>query len=132
MLFGLKGAAIHHDDIAEATGSQYRLAGDSPDAEAIKLLARAHQTLIWSRARHTNRLRDALREYYPTTLESFDDLASRDALAILVKAPTPEQGARLSVAQIRAALRRAGRQRNLDARAAEDPSRVAHRATDRP
>ncbi len=40
------------------------LAGDSPDVEAIKVLARAHQNLIWTRTQHTNRLRSALREYY--------------------------------------------------------------------
>jgi transposase len=41
------------------------IAGDSSDAEAIKVLARAHQSLIWTRTRHTNVLRNALREYYP-------------------------------------------------------------------
>ena len=51
------------------------LAGDSPDVEAIKVLARAHQNLIWARTRHTNALRSALREYYPVALEAFDDLA---------------------------------------------------------
>ena len=30
------------------------IAGDSDDAEAIKVLARAHQNLIWDRTRHTN------------------------------------------------------------------------------
>ena len=30
------------------------LAGDSPEVEAIKVLARAHQNLIWTRTRHTN------------------------------------------------------------------------------
>ena len=30
------------------------VAGDSLDAEAIKVLARAHQNLIWTRTRHTN------------------------------------------------------------------------------
>src|ERR1700736_3475550 len=37
------------------------IAGDSADAEATKVLARAHQSLIWSRTRHTNALRNALR-----------------------------------------------------------------------
>ena len=31
------------------------IAGDSAEAEAIKVLARAHQNLIWTRTRHTNR-----------------------------------------------------------------------------
>lgn len=95
------------------------IAGDTPDAEAIKVLARAHQNLIWSRARNTNALRSALREYYPAALEAFESLADRDALAILGRAPTPTDAARLSVAKIRSALKNAGRQRNLDARALE-------------
>ena len=95
------------------------IAGDSPEAEAIKVLARAHHNLIWARNRHTNQLRNALREYYPAALEAFCDLADRDALAVLDRAPDPTVGARLSVTQIRAVLKRAGRQRNLDSRAEE-------------
>ena len=93
------------------------IAGDSADAEAIKVLARGHQNLIWTRTRHTNTLRSALREYYPAALEAFEDLADRDALAVLGRAATPAEGARLSLAKIRSALKAAGRQRNLDARA---------------
>ena len=95
------------------------IAGDSPDAEAIKVLARAHQNLIWARTRHTNALRSALREYFPAALEVFDDLADRDALAILGRAPSPDEAARLSLSKIRSALKAAGRQRNLEARALE-------------
>ena len=65
------------------------IAGDSADAEAIKVLARAHQSLIWSRTRHTNALRSALREYYPTALVAFEDLTHGDALGVLDRAPTP-------------------------------------------
>src|SRR5271156_2052609 len=93
------------------------IAGDSEQAQAIKVLARAHQNLIWARTRHTNGLRSALREYYPAALEAFDDLADRDALAVLGRAPTPADAARLSLAKIRSALKHAGRQRNIDARA---------------
>ena len=89
----------------------------APTVEAIKVLARGHQNLIWARNRHTNALRSALREYYPAALEVFDDLADRDALAILGRAPTPAQAAHLSLSKIRSALKAAGRQRNLDARA---------------
>ena len=39
------------------------VAGDSAEAEAIKVAARAHQTLIWERTRHLLRLRSALREF---------------------------------------------------------------------
>jgi transposase len=95
------------------------IAGDSPDAEGIKVLARAHQNLIWARTRHTNQLRNALREYYPAALGAFDSLADRDTLAILGRAPTPGAGAGLSLSQIRSALKGGGRQRNLDRRAGE-------------
>ena len=93
------------------------LAGDTAAVEAIKVLARAHQNLIWARTRHTNTLRSALREYYPAALEAFDNLADRDALAILGRTPTPADAARLSLSKIRSALKTAGRQRNLDAQA---------------
>ena len=96
-----------------------QVAGDSPDAEAIRVMARGHQNLIWARTRHTNMLRSALREYYPAALETFDDLADRDCLAILGKASTPVAGAQLTVGQIQAALKRGGRQRNLERRAIE-------------
>jgi len=96
-----------------------QIAGDTPDAEAIKVLARSHQSLIWARTRHANMLRSGLREYYPAALEAFDSLSGGDALAVLGRAPTPEQGARLSLAKIGSALKATGRQRNIDARATE-------------
>jgi transposase len=96
-----------------------RVAGDSADVEAVKVLARAHQNLIWTRNQHTNALRSALREYYPGALEVFDDLHDRDAIAILGRAPSPLQAAGLSLSKIRSALKAAGRQRNLDSRALE-------------
>jgi transposase len=45
-----------------------QVAGDSPLVEAVKVLARAHQSLIWARQRHVNALRSALREFYPGAL----------------------------------------------------------------
>jgi hypothetical protein len=96
-----------------------QVAGDSADATGIKVLARAHQSLIWARTRHTNRLRNALREYYPAALEAFSDLSDRDTLAVLMRAPDPRAGAALTTSQIRAALKRGGRQRNLERRARE-------------
>ncbi|MGH3531455.1 MAG: IS110 family transposase [Mycobacterium sp.] len=105
-------------DLVRTDRHNHRLiAGDTPAAEAIKVLARSHQNLIWARTRHTNALRSALREYYPAALEAFDDLADRDALAILGRAPTPVQAAHLSLSKIRSALKAAGRQRNIDTRA---------------
>jgi transposase len=94
-----------------------RVAGDSDDAEAVKVLARTHQSLVWARTRHTNALRNALREYYPAALVAFEDLAHGDALGVLGRAPTPEQGAHLPLSAIQSALKRGGRQRNIAARA---------------
>ncbi len=95
------------------------VAGDSTGAEALKVLVRAHQGLIWTRTEHTNRLRNALREYFPGALEAFNDLDDRDTLAVLTKAPTPAEAKRLRPNQIRALLVKAGRKRNLDRRATE-------------
>jgi len=105
-------------DLVRTDAHNHRLvAGDSAQVEGIKVLARAHQNLIWSRARETNRLRNALREYYPAALVAFEDLDDRDALAVLGRAPDPATGARLSLSQIKAALRAGGRRRYLDATA---------------
>jgi hypothetical protein len=94
------------------------IAGDSALAEHVKVLARTHQSMIWSRQRQTNTLRSMLREFYPAALVAFgEELAGRDALAVLTIAPSPEAGRRLSQAKITAALRRAGRRRNLPATA---------------
>lgn len=72
------------------------LAGDSVQAESIKVLARTHQNLIWMRARQISTLRASLLEYYPAALRAFPNLGDRDrdkdALAVLGRAPTPRTG----------------------------------------
>ena len=99
-------------DMVRTDSHQLRpVAGDSELAEAIKVVARAHKTLIWERTRYVQRLRNALREFFPAALEAFDDLTSPDALELLGKASDPSTAARLTRAQITAALRRAGRRR---------------------
>jgi transposase len=107
-------------DLARTDRHNHRpVAGDSELAEAIKMLARAHQGLVWTRQRQTNQLRSTLREFYPAALEAFPDLASNDTIAVLRIASTPEQGRQLSRSKIAAALRRGGRQRNIERRAIE-------------
>jgi transposase len=95
-----------------------QVAGDSELAEALKVLARAHQRLIWTRRQQANQLRSSLREFYPAALAAFGaELANPQALAVLAAAPTPAQGRSLSVAQLAGLLGAAGRQRGAQARA---------------
>lgn len=93
------------------------VAGDSPEAEAVKVVARTHKTLIWERTRQAQRLRHALRDYFPAALVAFEDLDAADSLELLGKAPAPAQAARLTIAQISAALKRA-RRRDITQKAA--------------
>ncbi|WP_084655115.1 IS110 family transposase [Nocardia altamirensis] len=93
------------------------VAGDSARAEAVKVVARTHKTMIWERTRHTQRLRHALRDYFPAALTAFEDLDAADTLELLAKAPTAAQAARLTIAQISAVLERA-RRRDVAAKAA--------------
>jgi transposase len=100
-------------DMVRTDSHQLRpAAGDSPEAEAVKVLARTHKTLIWERTRATQRLRHQLREYFPAALEAFEDLDAPDTLELLGKAPEPARAARLTRAQVSAALKRA-RRRNI-------------------
>jgi len=95
------------------------LAADSDIAEAVKIAARAHQKLVWERTRHLLRMRSALREYFPAALEACAalSLSGPDALELLGRAPDPASAAKLTVPQITAALKRAGRRGDLTQRA---------------
>jgi len=74
-------------DMVRTDSHQLRpVAGDTARAEALKVVARAHKTLIWERTRHTQRLRHALRDYFPAALEAFEDLDAADTLELLAKA----------------------------------------------
>jgi transposase len=95
-----------------------RVAGDTGLVEAVKVLARGHQQLVWARQRQANLVRSALRGFYPAALAAFGgDPGGRDAVAVLGLAPTPDRGRALSHAELVEALRRAGRRRQVDARA---------------
>jgi transposase len=95
------------------------VAGDSELAASLQVLARAHQNLIWSRQRLANQLRSTLQEFYPAALAAFGtDLAHPVALGVLDAAPTPRLGRTLSRAKLAAILRRAGRQRGVEQKAA--------------
>jgi len=119
-------------DLVRTDRHQHRpIAGDSELAQAVKVLARTHQNVIWARQRQTNTLRSTLREFYPAALTAFDDLASRDALAVLAKAPTPERGAALRVTQIEAVIPRRQPPTQHPHAGAGDQHRAPHRAADR-
>ncbi len=102
-----KGDAHALADMVRTRAHQLReVAGDSEVAEAVKVVTRAHQTMVWERTRHMLRLRVALREYFPAALEAFTPLGltSQAVLTLLVKAPTPEAAAKLTISQISAVL----------------------------
>ncbi|HEX8760296.1 MAG TPA: IS110 family transposase [Pseudonocardiaceae bacterium] len=105
-------------DMVRTDSHQLRpVAGDTAAAQAVKVVARAHKTLIWERTRHTQRLRHALRDYFPAALEAFEDLDAADALELLARAPDPASAAKLTITAITAALTRA-RRRNIAEKAA--------------
>jgi transposase len=105
-------------DMVRTDAHQLRpVAGDTAEVEAVKVVSRMHKTLIWERTRTGQRLRTALREYYPAALAAFEDLDAADTLELLAKAPDPASAARLSITQISAALKRA-RRRDVAGRAA--------------
>jgi hypothetical protein len=105
-----RGDAHMLTDMVRTDSHQLRaVAGDSPDAGAVKVVARAHKTLIWERTRQVQRLRYQLREYFPAAVEAFADLDAPDALELLARAPDPARARRLTRAQVSAALKRARR-----------------------
>src|SRR5947209_2893070 len=105
-------------DMVRTDSHQLRpVAGDTAQVQAVKVVTRAHKTLIWERTRHTQRLHHALRDYFPAALLAFEDLDAADALELLAKAPDPASAARLTITQISAALTRA-RRRNIADKAA--------------
>jgi transposase len=104
----LRVDAAHHRSLPD----------DSELVQAIAVLARAQQDAVWNRQQLSNQLRSLLREYFPAALKAFQikgiGLTSREARAVLAAAPTPTAAAKLTKTQLKAALRRSGRQRNLD------------------
>ncbi len=86
-----------------------QIAGDSQLAGAVKLLARAHQTAIWERTRQILRLRSTLLQFFPAAVEAFPDLAGKDSLILLARAPSPARATKLTRSQVVSALRAARR-----------------------
>ena len=107
------------------------LPADSELAQAVAVLARAQQDAAWDRITAHNKLRSHLREYYPGFLAAFaparGGIMRPEARAVLAAAPTPAQAATLTLTQLRALLKKAGRSRGIDTEAAR--LREAFRAT---
>ena len=95
------------------------VAGDSTLAEAVKVLARTHQSLVWTRQRQLNQLRSLLREFYPGALAAVGgDLGAATPWPSWPwRRPRPWAASRHRPSWPRPA--RAGRQRAAEDRAAE-------------
>jgi transposase len=107
-----KGDAHALADMVRIDRDQLRpVAGDTSSAQAIKVVARAHQTMVWERTRAMLRLRSALRDYFPAALTAYEKLglAGADTLELLQMAPSPAQAAALDAEVVVAALRRVHR-----------------------
>ena len=77
-------------DMVRTDSRQLRaVAGDSAEAEGLKVLARTHKTLIWERTRQVQRLRHQLREYFPAALAAYDDLDAPDPGSSLGRSTQP-------------------------------------------
>ncbi|MFC8373579.1 IS110 family transposase [Streptomyces sp. NPDC057239] len=97
------------------------LPADSELAQAIAVLARAQQDAVWDRTQAANKLSSHLREYFPGFLAAVgvrrEGVCHPIARVLLAAAPTPGQAARLTRAQLRSLLKKAGRRNTIDAEA---------------
>ncbi|MEU3481991.1 hypothetical protein AB0E66_28010 [Streptomyces sp. NPDC033753] len=86
---------------------------------SVAVLARAQQDTLWNRQQLGNQLRSLLREYCSAALAALvswkSGLCRPEALALLQAAPTATDAAPMTRTQIGAALKKAGRQRGIEA-----------------
>ncbi len=123
------GDAFVLANILRTNRSAHRpIPNDSELVRAVRVLARAQQDAVWDRQQAQNKLRSLLREYYPTALNTFADLAAPVAREVLLVAPTPVHAARLRRSSLTAALTRAGRQRGIPAEVGTHLVRATRRA----
>ncbi len=116
------GDAVVLGNILRTDAHAHRpLPADSELAQAIAVLARAQQDAVWARTAAHNKLRSHLREYYPAFLAAFNGakggIMRSEARAILAAAPDPAAAATLTLTQLKALLKKAGRRRGIDASA---------------
>lgn len=112
------GDALLLANIIRTDGELHRpMAQPSPTAEALKTLVLAHWHARRDQRLYDNRLRSALREYYPAAIQAWTKLPGRtlrpEARALLQVAPTPHAAARLRWSKISRTLADAGRTRQV-------------------
>jgi transposase len=98
------------------------LPADSVEIQALRCLTRAQQDAVEDRTALTNRIRALLKEFFPAALAAFERggkhrLDSAAARTILAAAPTPTEARALTTRRLAALLRKAGRQRGIEAEA---------------
>ena len=108
-----------------------KVAGDSADAEAVKVLARAHQNLIWTRNRHTNALRSALREYYPGCFEGVRRSARSGCSGDIGSCAHPGAGCQLEFVKDPVGTQRCWATTQHRCPSSRSPDRAAHRTARR-
>ncbi|PWI05236.1 IS110 family transposase [Streptomyces sp. NWU339] len=95
-----------------------QLPADSELAQAVAVLARAQQDAVWDRTQAGNKLTSHLREYFPGFLAAVghrrEGIYHSIARTLLAAAPTPQRAAKLTRAQLRALLKKAGRKNTID------------------
>ena len=94
----------------------------TPQAQAIKALARQHQEAIWAMHQTICRLRSVLLEFYPQALKAFPKLKHHAATTVLAAAPTPAAAGKLTRRRVESLLHKCGRR--------NDPALVDHIVTE--
>src|SRR5215472_17570888 len=100
------------------------VAADSAAGEAMKLVARSHQTLIWERTRHVLRLRSALHEYFPAALSAYGGTRRAGHARAADPRPGPRRGRAAVEVEARRCPEPCQPPRHRPARS-RDPSRIA-------
>jgi hypothetical protein len=77
-------------DMVRTDAHQLRpVADDTEEAQAVKVVARAHKTLIWERNRQADRLRYQLRDFFPAALDAYGGLGLDSAGCAGNRLPCP-------------------------------------------
>jgi hypothetical protein len=112
-------AVLRANMVRTDAGANRALPADTELAQAIRVLARTQQDVVWSRQHIGKQICDLLKDFYPAAIAGFvglpeGGLARRDARTILAAAPTPAQAAAVTPARPRGLLTKAARRRHLD------------------